>query len=93
MTVSGPMSLRDVKNHLSEVVGQVEREHDRVVITKHGKPAAVVISIDDLESLEETLEIAGRPLLMEQIRDSLGELAAGETAQLTKDEVLASLRP
>jgi len=91
MPVSDPMPLRDVKNHLSEVVDQVEREHDRVVITKHGKPAAVVISIDDLESLEETLEIAGRPHLMEQIRDSLGELAAGETEQLTKDEVLASL--
>lgn len=92
MIVSDPMPLRDVKNHLSEVVDQVEREHDRVVITKHGKPAAVVISVDDLESLEETLEIAGRPRLMEQIRDSLGELAAGETEQLTKDQVLASLR-
>lgn len=92
MTVSGPMALRDVKNHLSEVVDQVEREHDRVVITKHGKPAAVVISVDDLTSLEETLEIAGRPRLMEQIRDSLGELAAGEAEVLTKDALLASLR-
>lgn len=92
MTVSGPMALRDVKNHLSEVVDQVEREHDRVVITKHGKPAAVVISVDDLTSLEETLEIAGRRRLMEQIRDSLGELAAGEAEVLTKDALLASLR-
>jgi prevent-host-death family protein len=92
MTVNGPMALRDVKNHLSEVVDQVEREHDRVVITKHGKPAAVVISVDDLASLEETLEIAGRPRLMEQIRDSLGELSAGETEVLTKDAIVASLR-
>jgi prevent-host-death family protein len=92
MTVSDPMALRDVKNHLSEVVEQVEREHDRVVITKHGKPAAVLISVDDLASLEETLEIAGRPRLMEQIRDSLGELAAGEADVLTKDALLASLR-
>ena len=92
MAVSGPMALRDVKNHLSEVVDQVEREHDRVVITKHGKPAAVMISVDDLASLEETLEIAGRPRLMEQIRDSLGDLAAGETEVLTKDALLASLR-
>lgn len=86
------MALRDVKNHLSAVVDQVEREHDRVVITKHGKPAAVVISVDDLASLEETLEIAGRPRLMQQIRDSLGELAAGEPEVLTKDALLASLR-
>lgn len=92
MTLSGPMALRDVKNHLSEVVDQVEREHDRVVITRHGKPAAVVMSVEDLASLEETLEIAGRPLLIEQIRDSLGELAAGDTEVLTKDELLESLR-
>jgi antitoxin YefM len=91
MAVNDPMALRDVKDHLSEVVDQVEREHDRVVITKHGKPAAVVISVDDLASLEETLEIGGRPRLMEQIRDSLGELAAGETEVLTKDALLTSL--
>lgn len=85
------MALRDVKNHLSEVVDQVEREHDRVVITKHGRPAAVVVSVDDLASLEETLDIAGRPGLMQQIRDSLTELSSAEATVLTKDEILRSL--
>lgn len=85
------MALKDVKDHLSEVVDQVEREHDRVVITKHGRPAAVVVSVDDLASLEETLDIAGRPQLMRQIRDSLTDLAAGEPEVLTKDEILRSL--
>lgn len=42
----GSVALRDVKNHLSEVVHQVEREHGRVTITRHGKPAAVVVSVD-----------------------------------------------
>jgi antitoxin YefM len=91
MTVEGSMALRDVKNHLSEVVDQVEREHDRVVITKHGRPAAVVVSVDDLASLEETLDIAGRPRLISQIRASLAELAAGEAEILTRDEILRSL--
>lgn len=85
------MALKDVKNHLSEVVDQVEREHARVTITKHGRPAAVVISIDDLASLEETLDIAGRPKLVAQIRDSLDELAGGQARTFTKDELLASL--
>jgi prevent-host-death family protein len=58
------MALKDVKNHLSEVMDQVEREHDRVVITKHGRPAAVILSVDDLASLEESLEIMGRPRLV-----------------------------
>lgn len=51
MTISEQMSLADVKNRLSEVVDLLEREHGRVVITKHGRPAAVVLSVGDLESL------------------------------------------
>lgn len=92
MTVDGSMALRDVKNRLSEVVDQVEREHDRVVITRHGKPAAVVISADDLESLEETLKVVSRPRLISQVRDSLAELVAGEAEVLSKEDILARLR-
>jgi PHD/YefM family antitoxin component YafN of YafNO toxin-antitoxin module len=66
---------------------------DRVVITKHGRPAAVVVSIDDLESLEETLDVMGKPRLLEQIRDSLADLERGEAETLTKDEALALVRP
>lgn len=86
------MALKDVKNRLSEVVDRVEREHDRVVITKHGRPAAVVISIDDLASLEETLDIVGSSPLIEQIRASLAEIAAEQTEVLTKDDALDLLR-
>jgi len=58
----------DVKNRLSEVVDRLEREHGRVVITKHGHPAAVVISVEDLESLEETLDVMGSAALLDDIR-------------------------
>lgn len=92
MTVEPAMALRDVKNRLSEVVDQVERQHDRVVITRHGKPAAVVISADDLASLEETLEIVSRPALVTQVRDSLTEMAEGRATVMSKDDILASLR-
>ncbi|MEO7587573.1 MAG: type II toxin-antitoxin system Phd/YefM family antitoxin [Arachnia sp.] len=91
MNIDASMALRDVKNHLSEVVDQVERQHDRVVITRHGKPAAVVISTDDLASLEETLEVVSRPKLIAQVRDSLDELAAGEAEVLNKENILATL--
>ena len=40
------MPLAEVKNRLSEVVDRLEREHGRVVITKHGRPAAMVVPID-----------------------------------------------
>ncbi|GAA2184421.1 hypothetical protein GCM10009785_32250 [Brooklawnia cerclae] len=88
MSVDPQMALRDAKNHLSELVDQVEREHHRVVITKHGRPAAVVVSIDDLESLEETLDILARPALLAEIRDSLDELTNESAEVLDKDAAL-----
>ncbi len=91
MTIADQMALKDVKNRLSEVVDQVEREHGRVVITKHGRPAVVVVSIDDLESLEETLTIMSKPRLVTQLRDSLAELPQDEGQVLTKDEAVALL--
>ena len=88
MSVSEQMPLADVKNRLSEVVDRLEREHGRVVITKHGHPAAVVISVDDLESLEETLDIMDSAGLLADIRDSLAEMRNGSPEVLTKDEAL-----
>jgi antitoxin YefM len=86
------MPLADVKNRLSEVVDRLEREHGRVVITKHGRPAAVVISVEDLEGLEETLDILSDPKLMRRIRKAEAEVAAGEGDELTKDEALALIK-
>lgn len=92
MSIDGAMPLRAVKNRLSEVVDQVEREHDRLVITRHGKAAAVVISTDDLASLEDTLKVMSRPKLIAQVRDSLAEIASGEVEVLNKDDILAAIR-
>jgi prevent-host-death family protein len=86
------LPLADVKNRLSEVVEQVEREHGRVVITKHGRPAAVVLSVDDLEGLEETLEILSDPRLMRRVRKGMAEIDADQTEELSKEEALARIR-
>lgn len=80
------MPLADVKNRLSEVVDRLEREHGRVVITRHGHPAAVVISVEDLESLEETLDIMDSAGLLADIRDSLAEISDGSAEVLTQDQ-------
>jgi len=78
------MSLADVKNHLSEVVERLEREHGRVVITKHGRPAAVVLSVEDLDSLEETLDVLSSTALMDDVRSSVTD----DVVLLTKAEAL-----
>jgi prevent-host-death family protein len=70
-------SLADVKARFSEIVDLVAEGQERVVVTRHGKPAAVLIGPDDLESLEETLEVLSNPQLMASLRESEAELARG----------------
>jgi antitoxin YefM len=83
------LPLADVKNRLSEVIERLEREHGRVVITKHGRPAAVVMSIDDLEGLEETLDILSDPRAKRRIRKATAELDSGKAEALTREDAQA----
>lgn len=78
--------LAEVKNRLSEVVERIERAHGRVIITKHGQPSAVIMNLEDLESLEETLAILSNPRLMTEIRRAETEIASGRSKRLSKDE-------
>lgn len=91
MMTADHVPLAEVKNRLSEVVERLEREHGRVVITKHGRPAAVMLSLEDLESLEETLAILSDPELMAAVREADADVAAGGTTRLSKQEALAEI--
>jgi antitoxin YefM len=93
MSGAQQMALKDVRDQLSTVVDKVEREHERVVITKHGRPAAIVLSMDDLESLEETVDVLSSRALIKQIRKSLEELQTSPATVLSKDDALALIRP
>lgn len=63
-------SLREVRDHFSDVVDRVQREHARVTVTRNGKAAAVIISPEDLEQLEETLLVLGDPDALADIREA-----------------------
>jgi antitoxin YefM len=91
MAAAEHVPLAEVKNRLSEVVDRLEREHGRVVITKHGRPAAVMLSLEDLESLEETLAILSDPELMAAIEEADAEVAADSTTRLSEQEALAEI--
>lgn len=80
------LPLADVRDRLSPLVGSVESTHERVVITKNGRPAAVLISYDDLESLEETLDILADPEAVREIRDALAA-----TERFTLDDIRQDL--
>ena len=79
-------SLADAKNRLSELVNAVQGTWERVTITKNGRPAAVLIAPEDLESLIESLAIMSDPEAMAAIRDA--ETGAD---QLTTGEEMAAI--
>jgi antitoxin YefM len=85
------MPLAEVKSRLSEVVDRLEREHGRVVITKHGRPAVVMLSLEDLESLEETLAVLSDPELVVAIAEADADVAASRATRLPKPEALAEI--
>ncbi|HEY1652221.1 MAG TPA: type II toxin-antitoxin system Phd/YefM family antitoxin [Acidimicrobiales bacterium] len=72
------LPLADARNRLSELVAEVEKTHARVTITKHGHPAAVLVSPQDLASLEETLDILSDPEALAGIREAEAEYARGD---------------
>jgi prevent-host-death family protein len=76
--MSETLPLATVKARFSELVDRVARQQDRVVVTRNGEPAAVLVSPDDLERLEETLAVMSDRSLMAQIRASEKSAARGE---------------
>ena len=82
--------LSEAKAKLSEIVDDVSARDERVVITRNGRPAAVVVSPDDLESWQETIEIMSDPELMADLRKGIADVEAGRvktfesTAELRK---------
>ncbi len=74
-------SLRDVRDHLSEVVDRVEHQHERVVITRNGKPAAVILSPDDLAQLQETIDVLSDPQALADIREADAAYANGDVVR------------
>jgi antitoxin YefM len=84
--MSETLPFSEVKAHLSEVADRVEREHDRIVVTRNGRPSFVLLSPDDLATLEESLEILQDDELMESLRTSRRQAATGDTVPL-RDQV------
>lgn len=72
------LPLAEVKKRLSEMVDRVEDRHERVVVTRRGRPAAVLVSPDDLESLEETLDLLSDPTAVKEIREAQAAIDSGE---------------
>lgn len=79
--------LSEAKAHLSELAEEVERTHERVLVTKNGRDYVVVMAVEDLESIEATLELLADPQAQARIRRSRADVERGDL--LLEDEVRA----
>lgn len=83
------VALAEAKAHLSELVARVGGQHERVVVTVHGRPSAVLLAVEDLEALEETIAVLSDPVAMRALAASEADFAAGRVESM--DDVTAAL--
>jgi len=82
------LSLSEAKISLSKLIDQVARTDDEIVITKNGRPAAVLVSPDEYDSWKETLAVRSDTVLIEEIRTGLGRLKKKRAKLYSLEELL-----
>jgi len=82
------LPLSEVKARLSEIAEDVDRTHERVRVTRNGRDYVVIMSVDDLESMEATIELLSDPAALAQLREAETSIAAGD---VTTAERMADL--
>lgn len=82
--------VREFRRHLADLLDEVAQRREHVTITRHGRPEAVVIPVDEYEALEETAEILSDDDTLAAIQRGLDDLAADDVVPL--DEVRQELR-
>jgi prevent-host-death family protein len=81
------LSVSEAKMKLSSLVDEVSTVDQEVMITRNGRPAAVLVSPDEYESWKETLAVRSDPELMREIKKGLGALRKGRARLYTLDEL------
>lgn len=84
--------LSEAKARLSEITDEVYRTHDRVRVTRNGREFVVIMSAEDLESLEATIELLSDPVAMAEIAEAEAQIARGEVSSLDEVRVLMEKR-
>jgi len=80
--MSKTVPAREFRTHLADLLDEVADRREHVTVTRHGRPAAVLVPVDEYEALEETAEILSDEGTLVAIRRGLDDLAQGEVTSL-----------
>lgn len=83
------MTVTEAKARLNDLVDEAETTHEQVVITRHGRPAAVLLAAEDLESLQETVYWLSQSAIMASIGEAEADISTGTT--VSSDELRSEL--
>ena len=83
------LSLSEAKMKLSGLVDLVNSTDEEVIITKNGRPAAVLVSPEEFEGWKETIAIRSDQALMKEIKAGLRELKKGKAVVYTLEELFS----
>lgn len=78
LVMSETLPLAEIKARLSEIVDLIEEQHERITLTRNGRPAAVLVSPEDLEALEDTLDLLSDRDALREIERARADLAKGK---------------
>lgn len=84
--MSDTIAISEARANLPDLVEKVDKNMDRVVITVNGKPKVAVLSLDELESLEETAEVLAYPNIKQGIKKSREQIKKGQFIPLSELE-------
>jgi prevent-host-death family protein len=87
VTIMKALSVSEAKMKLSGLIDTVNATDEEIMITKNGRPAAVLVSPEEFESLKETVAVRSDSALMKEIRKGLRALKMRRAKLYTLDEL------
>jgi prevent-host-death family protein len=76
--------VRELRNELARFIDRVADLREHVIVTRHGRPAAVLVPVDEYDALEETAEILSDNETLRAIEEGLRQIEHGETVTLAE---------
>ena len=78
------VSLKGLRPGLPKVMDRIDKKLDRYVVTRRGKPVAVIMNVDDYEALVETLDILNDAEAMRGLRRGEEDIRKGRVVPWKK---------